>query len=212
MRRHQVEKLFHQAKGYSGSDRATFLEKACAGDAELRQEVELLLANDHSSFLPGNAIDQFAPEAALGEQGISPGQQFGSYTILSALGKGGMGEVYRARDSKLGRDVAIKVLSPSFAADPERLVRFNREARLLAAINHPNIATIHSIEESGGRTFLVLELIEGVTLADRLKRGRLSVDESLRIAVQIAEALEAAHEKGVIHRDLKPSNIQITTD
>jgi serine/threonine protein kinase/Tol biopolymer transport system component len=211
MRWDQIEKLFHQAREYADSDRAAFLEKACAGDVELRQEVESLLANDRASSVVG-FMGGLASVEARSNVNLSEGQQLGAYTILSVLGKGGMGEVYRARDLKLGRDVAIKVLWPSFAADSDRLARFKREARLLAALNHPNIATIHSIEEIGGRTFLVLELIDGVTLADRLRGGRLSVDESLRIASQIGEALEAAHEKGVIHRDLKPSNIQITAD
>ena len=143
---------------------------------------------------------------------LPEGEQFGVYKILSVLGKGGMGEVYRARDTRLGRDVAIKVLPHVFAADSDRVARFNREARLLAALNHSNIAAIYSVEEHRGRTFLVLELVEGETLEDRLNRKRLPFDESLRIALQVAEGLEAAHEKSVIHRDLKPANIQIDTN
>ena len=123
-----------------------------------------------------------------------------------------MGEVYRAKDQKLGRDVAIKVLPEEFAKDSDRVARFQREAKLLASLNHPNIAAIYGLEESDGIHFLVLELIEGDTLADRLKHGAIPAEESLKLALQIAEALEAAHEKGVIHRDLKPANIKVTPD
>ena len=140
------------------------------------------------------------------------GKTLGTYDILSPLGKGGMGEVWRARDSKLGREVAIKTLPEEFAQDEERLARFEREAKLLASLNHPNIATIHGLEEHNGTRFLVLELVEGDTLADRLKRGAIPVEESLKLALQITEALEAAHEKGVIHRDLKPANIKVTPE
>jgi serine/threonine protein kinase/Tol biopolymer transport system component len=134
------------------------------------------------------------------------------YEITSQLGKGGMGEVYRATDKKLGRDVAIKVLPQEFARDADRIARFQREAKLLASLNHPNIAAIYGLEESGGTNFLVMELVEGETLADRIGRGPVPVEESLKLALQIAEALEAAHEKGVIHRDLKPANIKVTPD
>ena len=141
---------------------------------------------------------------------LKSGTQLGSYEILSPLGKGGMGEVWRARDQKLGREVAIKTLPEEFAKDEERLARFEREAKLLASLNHPNIATIRGLEEHEGTRFLVLELVEGDTLAERLKRGAIPVEESLKLALQIAEALEAAHEKGVVHRDLKPANIKVT--
>ena len=140
------------------------------------------------------------------------GKTLGTFECTALLGKGGMGEVYKAKDQKLGRDVAIKVLPEEFAKDAERVARFQREAKLLASLNHPNIASIYGLEESDGTHFLVLELIEGDTLADRLKRGTIPVEESLKLALQIAEALEAAHEKGVIHRDLKPANIKVTPD
>jgi eukaryotic-like serine/threonine-protein kinase len=136
---------------------------------------------------------------------IHAGQRVGPYEILSAIGAGGMGEVYRARDSRLNRDVAIKVLPEAFAHDPERLSRFQREAKMLASLNHPNIVTIHGLEQSNGTSYLVMELVSGETLAERIKReGAVPVEEALKIAVQIAEALEAAHDKGIIHRDLKP--------
>ena len=143
---------------------------------------------------------------------ILPGTHLGPYEILSAIGAGGMGEVYRARDTKLGRDVALKVLPAAFAANTERMARFEREARLLAALNHPNIAQIYGLEESSRTPALVMELVDGPTLADRVAAGPIPLDEALPIAKQIAEALEYAHEKGVIHRDLKPANIKVKPD
>jgi serine/threonine protein kinase len=143
---------------------------------------------------------------------LNPGARLGPYEIQSALGAGGMGEVYKARDTKLGREVALKVLPQLFAADPERLARLHREAHVLAALNHPHIAAIYGFEDSGDAHALVLELVDGETLADRIARGPLPIDEALPIARQIAEALEAAHEQGIIHRDLKPANIKITPD
>src|SRR5512135_1663542 len=140
------------------------------------------------------------------------GQSLSHYSITEKIGKGGMGEVFQAKDQKLGRDVAIKVLPEEFARDPDRVARFQREAKLLASLNHANIAAIYGLEESGGTNFLVLELVEGATLADRIKQGPIPVEEALKLARQIAEALEAAHEKGVIHRDLKPANIKVTPE
>ena len=140
---------------------------------------------------------------------LTAGTRLGPYEIVSALGAGGMGEVYRARDTKLNRDVAIKVLPDSFASDAERLARFTREAQTLAALNHPNIAQIYGLEESNGVRALVMELVEGEDLSQRIARGPIPIDEALPIARQIAEALEAAHEQGIIHRDLKPANIKV---
>ena len=144
------------------------------------------------------------------EEPVRVGQTLSSFTITQSLGSGGMGEVYRARDAKLGRDVAIKVLRPEVAGDPDRLARFRREAHVLASLNHPHIAGIYGFEEVNGTAFLVLELVEGEDLAERLRRGPLPVQDALDIAKQIAEALEAAHERGVIHRDLKPANVKVT--
>jgi eukaryotic-like serine/threonine-protein kinase len=144
---------------------------------------------------------------------ISSGTRLGSYELRAQIGAGGMGEVYKAHDTKLGRDVAIKVLPEAFAHDPDRLSRFQREAKMLAALNHPNIATIHWLEQSNGTHYLVMELVPGETLAGRIKReGAVPFEEALKIAVQIAEALEAAHEKGIIHRDLKPANVKVTPE
>src|SRR5215813_4979803 len=144
--------------------------------------------------------------------GFTKGTRLDFFEVADLLGAGGMGEVYRARDTKLNRDVAIKVLPDVFANDPERIARFHREAQSVAALNHPNIAAIYDLEEADGAKYLVLELVEGETLADVLQRGPLSPDETLNIALQICEALEAAHEKGVIHRDLKPANVKITPE
>ena len=138
--------------------------------------------------------------------------RLGAYEILSVLGAGGMGEVYRARDTRLGREVAVKVILDVFAADADRIARFQREAKVLASLNHPHIAALYGLEESGGQHFLVMELVEGQTLADRLLRGTMPVEETLAISVQIADAPEAAHEKGVVHRDLKPANVKVTPD
>ena len=144
--------------------------------------------------------------------GIEAGTQLGSYEITSLIGKGGMGEVYRARDTKLKREVAVKILPDAFSRDADRVSRFQREAEVLASLNHPNIAAIHSLEEANEMRFLVLELVEGETLADRIARGPIAVEEALHVAIQICDALEAAHEKGVVHRDLKPANVKMTPD
>src|SRR6516162_4215756 len=152
---------------------------------------------------------------------LSAGTKIGPYEVVGALGAGGMGEVYRARDTKLNRDVALKVLPEAFARDPERMVRLRREAQVLASLNHPNIATIHGLEESNGVHALVMELVEGPTLAERIRGSAdvgavreppLELDESLHIAKQIAEGLEYAHERGIIHRDLKPANVKVRPD
>ena len=143
---------------------------------------------------------------------LSAGARLGIYVVGEPLGAGGMGVVYRARDSKLGRDVALKLLPDRTAADAERVARFEREARALAALHHPHIATLFGMEEFDGRHFLVMELVEGETLAERLARTAIPVNEVLRLAREIADALEAAHDKGIVHRDLKPANIKITVD
>jgi serine/threonine protein kinase len=143
---------------------------------------------------------------------LTPGTRLGVYEVTAQIGVGGMGEVYRARDSRLQRDVAIKVLPEAFAQDADRLARFEREARTLAALNHPNIAHIYGLEDANGVKALVMELVEGPTLADRTAHGPIPLDEVLPIAKQIAEALEAAHEQGIVHRDLKPANVKVRAD
>jgi serine/threonine protein kinase len=209
-RRDRISNLHHAALARAPEERGAFLEEACEGDDVLRQEVESLLDYESASvrFLETPAADVVA--IALGSAPAEPmmvGRQLGPYTILAPLGAGGMGEVYRARDSKLERDVALKILPSHFTADPERRSRFAREARLLATLNHPHIGAIYGLEETDGATALVLELVEGPTLADRLEGGPLPTSEALVIARQVAEALDAAHEHGIVHRDLKPANI-----
>src|SRR6516162_7074676 len=142
---------------------------------------------------------------------VDVGTRLGSLEITALLGKGGMGEVYRARDLKLKREVAIKILPEEFSRDADRVSRFQREAEALASLNHPNIAGIYDLAEASGTRFLVLELVEGETLADRIARGPIPVEEALTIAKQICDALEAAHEKGIVHRDLKPANVKLTS-
>ncbi len=195
-RRNQISDLYHAALQRPPGERAAFLNEACDGDEALRQEIESLLNYEAASarFLETQAAHMV-------------GRELGPYRIVAPLGAGGMGEVYRARDSKLGRDVAIKILPSHFTADPERRARFAREARLLATLNHPHIGAIYGLEEADGVAALVLELVEGPTLAERLERGPLPMSDALAIARQIAEALDAAHEKGIVHRDLKPANI-----
>ena len=143
---------------------------------------------------------------------LTPGTRVGPYEIRGLLGRGGMGSVYRASDTRLGREVAIKALPPAFAGDPDRLARFEREARTLASLNHAHIATLHGVEQSNGQPLLVMELVPGETLAERIARGPLPVPEALSLLGQVAEALDAAHERGVVHRDLKPANVKVTPE
>lgn len=230
----EIERLYHAALEVEGGGRAAFLERACGGDNDLRREVESLLASDAAagSFIEAPAMEVAAQAMAnntsvpaMGRDLLKSGATVSHYQILGKLGAGGMGEVYRARDTKLNREVALKILPAQFADDPERLSRFRREAQVLAALNHPNIATIYGVEDSGGIRALVMELVEGLTLAERISvaaglsrhiRGSaktpLQLEEALGIARQIAEALEAAHEQGIIHRDLKPGNVKVRAD
>ena len=210
----KISRLYHDARARESGERARFLRDACRDDEALRAEVESLLTESASAedFLNAPAL-AMVPE--LVDDPAEPtltGQQLGPYQVQDLLGVGGMGQVYRARDTRLGRDVALKVLPRLFAADAERVARFDREARLLASLNHPNIAAIYGFEQASGVHALVLELVEGPTLADRLQRGPVPIAEALSIARQIAGALEAAHERRVVHRDLKPQNIKVTPE
>ncbi|HEX2455623.1 MAG TPA: serine/threonine-protein kinase, partial [Vicinamibacterales bacterium] len=208
----QVSQIYHAALARDRQRREAFVREACGGDEALRREVTSLLKQPVSeeNFLGEPAVA--APPMENPGASTLTGRRLGVYQLLEILGVGGMGAVYRARDTKLGRDVAIKVLPPHFSTDSERLARFEREARLLAALNHPHIEAIYGIEDSDGVRALVLELIEGPTLADRLQRGPVPVAEALIIAHQIADALEAAHERGIVHRDLKPGNVKVKPD
>jgi serine/threonine-protein kinase len=211
-RRDRVERVCSEALECEPSARGAYLVEACAGDEDLRREVESLLAREAraNGFLDSSP---YVVDAATVNRVLQPGVRLGPYLVLEQIGAGGMGEVYRAKDTNLGRDVAIKVLPEAFAQDPERLARFEREAKTLASLNHPNIAIIHGLERAGdGVLAIVMELVEGPTLADRIAQGPIPVDEALPIAKQIAEALEAAHEQGIIHRDLKPANIKLRPD
>ena len=209
----RIEELYHAASALPARERAAFLLDAGEDEAE-RREVESLLngAAPDGGLLDRPALVSSAQIVSDPASAAMIDRTLGGYHLQTLLGAGGMGEVYRARDHKLGRDVAIKVLPPGFTSDPNRLARLEREARMLAALNHPNICAIYGFEEADGVRFLVLELVEGETLAERLRsrKAGLGLGEALAIARQIADALEAAHDKGIIHRDLKPANIKIT--
>jgi len=217
----RIKEVFAGARVLPASERQAYLSAACVGNEALRQEVESLLTSDEraKSFLESPAMvqgDDTPHRARL----MIEGRRLGAYQVQALLGAGGMGEVYRARDTKLQRDVAVKFLPHAFMSDPERLSRFEGEARTLAALNHPNIGAIYGFEEADGLRFLVLELVDGQTLADKLavvSRQRtggpgLPIRDALSIAGQIAVALDVAHERGIIHRDLKPANIKITPE
>src|SRR5215813_11953990 len=202
----QVREVFEAALKYPAADRVGFVERACNGNARLIGEVQRMLAADADthSLLDGRPF--------IG-QGLHEGDRFANhFEIGGTLGRGGMGEVYLGRDTKLNREVAIKVLPSTFTGDPDRLARFRREAQLLASLNHPNIGAIYSFEESDGMHALALGYVEGPTLADRIARGPIPLETALSIARQIAEALEAAHEQGIVHRDLKPGNVKLRPD
>ena len=207
-----VERIYHEAVERPVEERSAFLDSACAGDDVLRHELDSLLANDGLSTLDRSALDVAARELAHDLSPSWAGRTIRGYEILALIGAGGMGEVYRARDRSLGREVALKFLSREVSSDPKRLRRLEREARMLAALNHPRIATLHGLEEHEGQRFLVMELVPGETLAERLRRGALAVREAIDVCRQIAEGLEAAHEAGIVHRDLKPANIKIAPD
>ena len=226
----QVKAIFDATLERPLAERQAFLRQSCGNDDVLLANVESLLAAHEGTgfFFTRPAVYRLSVSALAGVGGmlekrsppLRPGDRLGPYEVTEFLAAGGMGEVYRAHDTKLGRDVAIKALPSIFTSDPDRLARFEREARVLATLNHPHIGAIYGFEEGNGICGLVLELVEGPTLADcliavgraRSRTEGLPVDEALAIARQIAEALEAAHEKGIVHRDLKPANIKITPD
>jgi len=209
----QIKVLFDAACEQPHAGRDAWLAQSCGGDQELRAEVvRLLNADERPAGFLDLPVQIGAAQADSSSLKFSPGTRLGVYEILALVGAGGMGEVYRARDTRLGRDVAIKILPDLWLGDSDRRARFDREARLLASLNHPHIGAIYGFEDAGDIPALVLELVEGSTLAERIASGPLPIHEALRIAGQIAEALEAAHERGIVHRDLKPANIKVTRD
>ena len=210
----QIEEICIAVIDMDDRSRVAFLEEACEGDTALKDAVEALLARASAAdgFLEERALDRAARQSGAHMNGELLGRQLGPYDIRAQVGAGGMGEVYRAHDTTLHRDVALKVLPRDFALDRERVARFKREAQVVAALNHPNVAAIYGFEESTDVHALVLEFVDGPTLAELIARAAIPVDEAVVIARQIAEALEAAHEQGIVHRDLKPSNIAVRAD
>ena len=210
----QVCKIFDAAAALRPEQRSSFLDQACGQDEALRREVKSLLGPEGPTgdFLGAGPMEYFARVLAEENAPSLIGQKLGRYELLSLIGAGGMGEVYRARDSALKRDVAVKVLPSSFSKVVDRLQRFKQEARAASALNHPNIVTIHEVGEVDGCHFIVGEYVEGETLRERLKRSRMVLNEVLDVATQISAALAAAHTVGVIHRDIKPENIMLRPD
>jgi serine/threonine protein kinase len=210
----QVKAIFNSAIAYAPEERSSFISQACSGDEQLRSEVESLIASHEQS---GNFIDQPAFEVAAsllaGERAeLTPGYTIASYEVLSFISRGGMGEVYLAEDKRLGRKVALKLLPATFTTNDDRLRRFEQEARAASALNHPNIITIYEIRQAAGSHVIATEYVEGETLRQRLVRAPLTLSETLNIAIQIADALAAAHKAGIIHRDIKPENIMLRPD
>ena len=208
----QIESLCQSALELKESLRAAFLDAACAGDEELRREVESLLRFEKPGdrFIEEPAVEVAAEDDAHEKPESLLGQQLGSYQILSLLGTGGMGVVYKARDTRLNRSVAIKVLPPDQLSDPERKRRFIQEARAASALNHPNIITIHDIGSEGGIQFIAMEYVAGKTLDQLIARKGMKLNEALKLAIQVADAVAKAHSAGIIHRDLKPGNVMVT--
>ena len=207
----QISQLYHATLEQEPEQRAGFLQQSCGRDRDLRHEVESLLASEKSAeaFFSSRGTKE-----AKRRDKPSPslvGRTLDNYQVLSLLGVGGMGEVYLARDTRLGREVAIKVLPAGFASGTDRL-RFEREARAASALNHPNILTIYEIKEADEQLFIAAEFVDGETLRQRIKKGRLKRGEVLDVAIQVASALSAAHAAGIVHRDIKPENVMLRRD
>src|ERR1019366_9456992 len=205
----RIESLFHAAHEKTAEERARFLDETCSGDQALRREVESLLANEDlaASFLES---DGSGSPATAAQEPVPPGERIGPYTIMELLGAGGMGQVYRAHDKRLDRHVAIKFLPRGMTDEPAARDRFEREARAASALNHSNICTVHDVGEFQGRPFIVMELLEGQSLKDRIARRPVPLAEFSAVTRQVCAALEAAHGKGIVHRDVKPANIFVT--
>ena len=221
----QIKEIYDRALDLSRDEREGFLVEACCGDADLRREVDTLLAAhaDAGTFLQAPAFevaaqeivaDEFASTAAA-KLPAAPqliGQELANYKIISLLGKGGMGEVYLAEDAWLQRKIALKLLTPQFTNDADRVRRFDREARAISSLNHPNIVTVFDIGRAGALHFIAIEFIEGRTLRELIRNGRMKLGEALEVAMQVASALSAAHAAGIVHRDIKPENIMLRPD
>jgi serine/threonine protein kinase len=201
----RAKQLFEAALDLEPAKRHAFLDAACQGNAELRAEVEQLLAEDE---IAGGFMDE--PLVSVQAKPLSAGRRLGPYEILSAVGAGGMGEVYRARDTRLRRVVAIKVLPGKLASNPKARLRFEREARAVASLSHPHICALYDVGHEDGVDYLVIEFLDGETLSNRLSQGPLVLGDLLKYAIEIADALDQAHRHGIIHRDLKPSNVMLT--
>src|ERR1051326_6281912 len=210
----RVDEIFQAAIELPLEKRDLFLTQACAGDQTLRSEIEALIASDEHglSFIEDPAFEMAANLLVSSKPELPEGYRLGDYQILSLLGKGGMGEVYLAEDTELGRKIAIKLLPAEYTRDKERLQRFRQEARAASALNHPNILTIHQIGQADGRYFIATEFIDGETLRQHMKRARLSLGDIVDIAIQVGGALAAAHQAGIVHRDIKPENIMLRRD
>ena len=210
----QIKPLFHAALEHEPAQRATFLARACADDGPLRHEVESLLASHEQaeSFIETPASDVAAELLAEAQSGLLAGQMVGPFTIAKVLATGGMGEVYLAEDTRLGRRIALKLLPAQFTTDAERVRRFEQEARAASALNHPNIVTIHEIGRADSTHFIATEFIDGETLREHNAGRALKLNEALDIATQVASALEAAHAAGIVHRDIKPENVMVRRD
>ena len=203
---HEIHKLLDAVLELAPDARPAFLAKACASDPDLLKEVEsLLAAYEHAG-------STFLEEPAVPVVALRPGAKLGTYAIVKMVGAGGMGEVYRARDTVLGREVAIKILPPIFSRDADRLRRFEQEARAAAAPNHPNILSIHQLGTHAGAPYLVSEFLEGETLRSRLERGGLPASTAVDYTLQLVNGLAAAHERGIVHRDLKPENVFLASN
>ena len=210
----EIDELYHRALEHNTSTRDAFLDETCLGDDALRREVQSLLEYERAAegFLERPALAEAAKDMARDPRPGPTGRRLGGYEVSTLLGTGGMGEVYRARDVRLGREVALKILEPSIAADPAYLRRFEEEARSASVLNHPNIVTIYGIGEEGDIAFIAMELVQGHTLREHLSADPLPVKTSLDLAVQLAGALAAAHGSGIVHRDLKPENVMVTPE
>src|SRR5260370_6171152 len=210
----QIDQLFHLALAQEANGRSKFLAEGCVGDDWLRTEVEALIASHEQaqSFIENSASGLAAEILAKGEHELIAGQAFGPYNIVCTLGRGGMGEVYLAEDTRLRRQVALKVLPSQLTVNPDGVRRFEQEALAVSALNHPNIVTIHEIGRDSGSQFIVTEFVEGQTLRQRMADTAISLPAALDISLQVAGALAAAHAGGIVHRDIKPENIMLRTD